>query len=93
MKATTFCNVLIVQKGAEEDIPIPTEVAKLPEEYVDVIPNELPSGLPPNRDIQLHIDLISGSSLPDQETYRMIPTQHAELNRKVTRIIKKGVVR
>ena len=29
MKATRFFYALIVQKGVEEDIPIPTEVAKL----------------------------------------------------------------
>jgi hypothetical protein len=39
-------------KRSREDIPIPTEVAKVLEEYVDVIPNELPDGLPPKRDIQ-----------------------------------------
>jgi len=48
-----------MQKGTMEDIPILNEVAKLLEEYVDVIPNELPDGLPPKRDIQHHIDLIS----------------------------------
>jgi hypothetical protein len=82
-----------VKKGVGEDIPIPTEVAKILEEYVDVIPNELPDGLPPKRDIQHHIDLIPGSSLPNQAAYRMSPTQHAELNRQVTKLIKKGVVR
>jgi hypothetical protein len=49
-----------VQKGFVEDIPIPIEVAKLLEEYVDVTPNELPYGLPPKRDIQHHIDPILG---------------------------------
>jgi hypothetical protein len=58
-KAMGFCYALIVQKRVVEDIPILTEVAKLLEEYVDVIPNELPDGLPPKRDIQHHIDLIS----------------------------------
>ena len=52
MKETGFCYALIVQKGVKENIPIPTKVAKLLEEYVDFIPNELPDGLPPNRDIQ-----------------------------------------
>ena len=59
-------------------------MAKLLEEYVDVIPNELPDGIPQKRDIQHHIDLIPGSSLPNKETYRMSPTQHALLNRQVT---------
>jgi hypothetical protein len=63
-KETGLFYALIVQKGFVEDIPIPTEVAKLLEEYVDVIPNELPDGLPPKRDIQHHIDLIPGSYLP-----------------------------
>ena len=84
MKETRFCYALIVQKGVKENIPIPTKVAKLLEEYVDVIPNELPDGLPPNRDIQHHIELILGSSLPNQESYRMSPTQDAELNQQVT---------
>ena len=58
MKATWFCYALIVQNGDEEDIPIPTEVSKLLEEYVDVISNELLDSLSPNMDIQHHIDMI-----------------------------------
>jgi hypothetical protein len=88
-----FIYALILQKGAVEDIPIATEVAKLLEEYVDVIPNDLPDGLPPKRDIQHHIDLILGSSLPNKGAYRMSPTQNAYLNRQVKKLIKKGVVR
>jgi hypothetical protein len=48
-----------------EDVPIHTKVVKLLEEYIVVIPNELPNGLPPKRDIQHHIDLIPRSSLPN----------------------------
>jgi hypothetical protein len=92
-KATRFFYALIVQKGVVEDVPIPTKVAKLLKEYVDVIPNELPNGLPPKRDIQHHIDLIPISYLPNQAAYRMSHTQHAELNRQVMELIKKGLVR
>jgi hypothetical protein len=49
-----------MKKGVREDIPIPTEVAKVLEEYVDVIPNELLDRIPPKRDIQHHINLIPG---------------------------------
>ena len=69
------------------------EVAKVLEEYADVIPKELPDGLPPKRDIQHHIDLIPRASLPNQVAYRMSPTQHAELSRQVAELIKKVVVR
>ena len=77
MKAAWLCYALTMKKGVEGDIPIPTEVVKVLEEYVDVIPNELPDGLPPKRDIQHHIDLIQWSSLSNQVGCRMTPTQHA----------------
>jgi uncharacterized protein (DUF2344 family) len=76
-----------------EDVPIPTEVAKLLEEYVDVIPDELPNGLPLKRAIQHHIDLIPISYLPNQATYRMSLIQHEELNQQVKELIKKVLVR
>jgi hypothetical protein len=44
-KEKRFFYALIVQKGAREYIPIPIEVAKILEEYVDVIPNELLDGI------------------------------------------------
>jgi hypothetical protein len=73
-KETRFFYALIVKKGVVEDVPIPTKVSKLTKEYVDVIRNELPDGLPPKRDIQHHINLIPRSSLPNHLTYRTSPT-------------------
>ena len=93
MKVTGFCYALVMRRREEEGTSMHVEVAKVLEEYADVIPKELPDGLPPKRDIQHHIDLIPGASLPNQAAYRMSPTQHAELSRQVTELIKKGVVR
>ena len=59
---------------------IPIEATKTLEEYVGIIPNELHDGLPPKRDIQHHINLIPGASLPNQAVYRMNLTQHVEIN-------------
>ena len=58
-----------MKKVAGEDALIPTEAAKILAEYGDITPNELPDGLPPMWDIQHHIDLILGSSLPNQAAY------------------------
>lgn len=88
MKVTRFCYALMVQMEEGEGIPIPAEVAKVLKEYSDVIPN----GLPLKRDIQHHLDLIPGASLPNQAAYRMSPTQHAKLKKQVMELMKKGVV-
>jgi len=49
-------------------------------EYVDVTLEELPTGLTPDRGIDHHIDLIPGSNLLNQATYRLSPTENDELN-------------
>ncbi|XP_057831555.2 uncharacterized protein LOC131042247 [Cryptomeria japonica] len=92
MKVTRLCYALMVQKEEGGGIPIPAKVEKLLKEYSDVIPDELPDGLPPKRDIQHHLDLIPGASLPNQVAYRMSPTQHVELNKQMMELLKKGVV-
>ena len=45
------------------------------DDFVDFVPNELPSELPPLRDIQHAIDLITGSQLPNLPHYRMNPKE------------------
>ena len=62
------------------------------QDYSDVILEKLPDGLPPKQDIQYHIDLILGESLPNQAVYRMSPTQHAELDKQVTKLIQNHLV-
>ena len=54
---------------------------------------ELPNNLPPIRDIQHAIDLVSSSSLPNLPTYRMSPAKHAELKRQANDLLQKGYIR
>ncbi|XP_068645184.1 uncharacterized protein [Aristolochia californica] len=65
------------------DMPpdLPVEVHQLLAEFSDLMPEELPPGLPPMRDIQHQIDLVSGSSLPNRPAYCLSPKESEELQR------------
>jgi hypothetical protein len=82
---------VVVEK--KDPIEIPLILQPLLEKFLDVILEELPPGLPPMRDIQHHIDLVSGSVLPNKVAYRMNPREHEELQRQVDELITKGLVR
>ena len=56
-------------------VDVPLEVKNLLDDFVDMVPDELPSELPPLRDIQHAIDLFPGSQLPNLPHYRMNPKE------------------
>ncbi|XP_026400290.1 uncharacterized protein LOC113296178 [Papaver somniferum] len=85
--------VLISKYQQPDESSIPIAAQPLIKEFIDVFPNELPDELPPLRDIQHHIDLIPGSSLPNKAHYRMIPKEHEELRRQVEELLQKGLIR
>ena len=61
--------------------------------FAHVFPNEIPTGLPPKRDIQHHIDLIPRAVLPNKLAYRMNPKDTEEIQRQVEELVSKGLVR
>ena len=59
-------------------------------EFRDILPEKLPAGLLPMRDIQHHIDLVSGASLSNMSHYRLSPHEGKILQEKVKELLQKG---
>eukprot|EP00253_Pinus_taeda_P024012 PITA_24012 len=72
---------------------LPAEVQQLLVEFSDLMPEDLPPGLPPMRDIQHQIDLIPRASLPNRPTYCLSPKESEELQRQVEELLERGYIR
>ncbi|XP_022860683.1 uncharacterized protein LOC111381172 [Olea europaea var. sylvestris] len=72
------------------DSKVSAEVQQLLMEFSDLMPKDLPPGLPPMRDIQHQIDLILGSSLPNRLAYHLNPKEAEELQRQIVVMLSDG---
>ena len=92
---TGMCLALVAKEVPSDSsiVDVPLEVKNLLDDFVDIVPDKLPSELPPLRDIQHAIDLVPGSQLPNLPHYRMNPKEREELNRQVEGLLERGFVR
>src|SRR3989442_505320 len=72
---------------------LPSSFVSLLQDYKDVFPEDLPSGLPPLRGIEHQIDFIPGSSIPNRPAYRSNPMETKELKKQLEELLEKGLIR
>jgi hypothetical protein len=75
------------------DYAIPSVVVSLMQEFDDVFPEDIPSGLPPLRGIEYQIDLVPRALIPNRLAYRSNPEETKELQRQVDELMMKGYIR
>ncbi|GJR60132.1 RNA-directed DNA polymerase [Tanacetum coccineum] len=93
VKTSPYVFTLVVVEENEIISEAPLQVQPLLKEFADVIPDDIPPGLPAMRDIQHCIDFIPGFTIPNRPAYRMNPKEFAELQRQVTELLEKGLIR
>lgn len=74
------------------DLKLETISKQIIEKYHDVFPDELPPGLPPQREIDHKIELIPGSIPPSRPTYRMSEVELKELKKQLEELTKSGFI-
>ncbi|XP_027093725.1 uncharacterized protein [Coffea arabica] len=84
-----YCKeVILLSHEALNDLP--PEISSLLQEFEDVLPDEIPSSLPPLRGIEHQIDFIPGTSLPNRPAYKMGPEETKEIQRQVDELLERG---
>lgn len=92
-KKEGFVIALMVKGQSEAAASIPPLAQQVMDDFPDFTPDELPDELAPMRNMQHHIDLMPGTSLPNFPHYHMSPAEDSELQRQVNELLGKALVR
>jgi len=75
--------ILLSQEESEKPPRLHPLGISLLKYFHHLFPEEIPSGLPPKRDIEHHIDLIPGAILANKLAYKMNSKDTMEIQRQV----------
>jgi RNase H-like domain found in reverse transcriptase/Reverse transcriptase (RNA-dependent DNA polymerase)/Integrase zinc binding domain/Chromo (CHRromatin Organisation MOdifier) domain/Retroviral aspartyl protease/Integrase core domain len=82
-----------VGHGATEEAHLVAARQSVLRQFRDVFPEELPSGLPPSREVDHRIELVPGSTPPSRPTFRLSATELVELKKQLEELTKAGFIR
>ena len=78
--------------GDRTTTPHAVEVQDILNQFSDVFPRELPTGLPPQRSLDHRIDLVPGAEPPHRAPYRMSPKGLDALKKELQELTDKGYI-
>ena len=83
-----FLALVLDSKRGQVDV----EKILVVKEFPDVFPDELP-GIPPEREVDLSIEVVHGTTPISREPYRMAPIELKELKTQLQDLLDKGFIR
>ncbi|XP_024028355.1 uncharacterized protein LOC112093679 [Morus notabilis] len=93
MKGEPFIFALVLKEAPEENAHVSPSLQSLLQDFGDLTSEELPSTLPPIRDIQHHIDLVPGAALPNLPHYRISLKENEILQGIIDELLTKKLIR
>ena len=82
----------LIEIKPDKHIEVPDVVVPILRRFADVMPPELPKKLPPRRQMDHQIELVSGLRPPAQAPYRMTTPELIELRKQLTELLDAGLV-
>src|ERR1700682_375681 len=81
------------EESTDSKAPVLGDASHIITEFKDVFPEDLPSGLPPRREVDHHVELEPGQSPPSKPTYRLSQPEIDELKKQLADLLAKGYTR
>lgn len=88
-----LCMIHPAPEAPDENLVEHPTAKGLISKYSVVFPDELPTELPPTRDVDHHIEIVPGSSPPTKPTYQLSLSEMAELEKQLDDLIRHGFIR
>ncbi|XP_040942311.1 uncharacterized protein [Gossypium hirsutum] len=89
----SYLATLKIEETAEFVSETPKEVGQLLQSFRDVMPAQLPKSLPPKREVDHRIELVSNVVPPARAPYRMSPPELEELQKHLKELLDAGFIR
>ncbi|KAL0340045.1 UNVERIFIED_CONTAM: hypothetical protein Sradi_4521300 [Sesamum radiatum] len=89
----SYLCTLLFEEIEQASGPIPGVIKKLLKEFEDVMPDELPRKLSPNRAVDHEIELVPGTKPPARAPYRMSQPELVELRKQLKEMLESGIIK
>ena len=82
----------MIEVKQDKFVEVPEAIAGLLEEFVDVMPLELPKTLPPWCAVDHKIELVPAAKPPSKALYRMSLMELVEMRKQLTKLLSAGYI-